>query len=89
MSGSVARMTAATTVSAPDISRVPNLMTSLPATRSTRPQASHNGASSRAGSCTARNVTGLKPRAKPTLCAASATVSPSAAAVHRMKSMRG
>ena len=82
VSGSVARITEATTVSALETSRMPNLAASFAATSSTRPQASHSGASRSANSWTARNVTGPKPLANPMLCAASAMVSPRVAAVH-------
>ena len=85
VSGSVARMTEATTVRALEISRMPNLTASLPATSSTSPQASHNGTNNWVGSWTARNVARLKPLAKPLLCAASATANPKVAAVHRIR----
>src|SRR5690349_3168737 len=50
LSGSVARMTVATTVSALEISRTPNLAPSLATATSTRPQDSHSGASRSANS---------------------------------------
>ncbi len=84
VSGSVARITPATTVRAPEISLMPNLAASPPAS-STSPQASHNGANSWVGSWTARNVARLKPPAKPMLCAASATANPKVAPVHRIR----
>ena len=89
VSGSVARMTEATTDSATETSRMPNLAASLPTASSTRPQASHNGASRSASNWTARNVAGPNPLAKPMLCAASAMVSPRVAAVHTMNPIRG
>ncbi len=89
VSGSVARITAATTVSAAEISRTPNLAAPLPTASSTRPQASQSGASMSANSWTARNVAGPNPLAKPMLCAASAMVSPRVAAVHTMNPIRG
>ena len=85
VSGSVARITAATTVSAAETRRMPNLAASLATTSSTRPQASHNGTSRSADSWTARNVTGPKPRANPRLCAASAMVRPRTATVQTTK----
>src|SRR5689334_4870741 len=89
VSGSVAKMTEATTDSATETSRMPNLAASLPTASSTRPQASHSGASRSASSWTARNVAGPNPLAKPMLCAASAMVSPRVAAVHTMNPTRG
>src|SRR5579863_9239250 len=88
MSGSVARITPPTAVSAPAASLKANRLVPLCATSSTRPQASHSGTSSNAKSCTVRKVNELKPLANPMLCAASATVSPNAAAVQAMKSIR-
>ena len=85
----MARITAATTVSALEISRMPNLAASLGTASSTSPQASHSGASKSANSWMARNVAGPNPLAKPMLCAASAMVSARTPAVNRTKSIRG